>query len=742
MTINHTDLALDPQEQEIHLRDYLRVLRKRRAVIFAFACIVFVVTLLATLATTPLYQAETELLIERNQPQSLMTNVGSTGYDPQFIATQFELIKSTNVVKRVVAVLGLDKSYRREFIDTDKKETYLGTVNKQIQSIVQQTLNFFKDKSPDDSSPAVTDANKKTDADLIASMISQKITIKQRMDTNVVDITFLHKNPELATMVVNAISKAYMDEVQEIRMHTANYTIAWMTTKAKEEKEKLQESEKALQDYTRAQNIVTIDNRITINPAQLSDYSAQISKAKAKLEKDQEAYRQVTRPGVRTEDLESLPGIVDNIALKEIRSRITDVDKKISELAKKYGDKHPLMINAREERSIFLQKKSEELRRIVDGIKKDYELSQADVRSTEKLLDKSKGETMELNERFVQYNILNREVETNRILYDALMKNIKEQSATEQTQTVNIWVVAEAKTPDVPAKPNKKRNILLGLILGIFGGIGVAFFVEYLDNTIKSVEEIEQRYQLTVLGMVERYTGKGKDICKAIIDKPQSSLAESYKIIQSALLLSSADAPPKKIHITSMLPGEGKSTTVVNMARTLARSGYSVMVLDADMRRPTIHKIFGVETTNGLSTYLSGSDSTPITFHTLETNINCIPAGPIPPMPSELLNSPRMASLLQTLEDEYDFVLIDSPPVINVTDSMILSRLAQGTLIVVKGNVTTYEQMDAGIKRLRNIQAHLLGVVLNGVDMKKDGYYYNQGYAYSGYYSSDASGQA
>lgn len=742
MPINASDITLEHQEQEIHLRDYLRVLRKRQAVIYTFAGIIFAVTILATLATTPLYQAETQLLIERNEPQVLMTSVGTTRYDPQFIATQFELIKSINVIKRVITMLGLDKSYRREFFDEEQKETYFGTIKEQIDTTIHETLNFFKKESNTELATSLNDPNKKTDADLIAEMISEKITIKQRMDTNVVDISFMHKNAELATLVVNALSKAYMDEVQEIRMQTANYTIAWMTTKANEEKQKLQESEKALQDYTKENNIVTIDNRITITPEQLTDYSAQFSKAKAQFEKDQEAYLQVTRPGVSTEDLESLPGIVANNALKEIRSQITLVDQKISELAKKFGNKHPMMINALEERRIFLKKKNEELQRIVDGIKKDYELSQANVRNIEKLLDKTKGETMELNERFVQYSILNREVETNRILYDALMKNIKEKSATEQTQTVNIWVVANAKTPEEPAKPDTKRNILLGLLLGIFGGTGLAFFIEYLDNTIKSVEEVERRYELTVLGMVELLAAKDGDVIKVIIDKPQSSIAESYKIIQSALLLSSADAPPKKIHITSMLPGEGKSTTVVNLARTLARAGFSVMVLDADMRRPTIHKIFGVANTNGLSTYLAGTDTSQITFHTPEKNINCIPAGPIPPMPSELLSSPRMASLLQAMEAEYDFVLIDSPPVINVTDSMILSKLAQGTLIVVKANTTTYDQMDAGIKRLLNIQAHLLGVVLNGVDTKKGGYYYSQGYAYSGYYNSDTSDQA
>lgn len=742
MSINQADITTDHQEQEIHLRDYLRVIRKRQTVIYTFAGIIFAVTLLVTLATSPLYRAETQLLIERNEPQGLMTNVGATRYDPQFIATQFELIKSINVIKRVITMLGLDKSYRSEFFDGDQKKTYFGTVKEQVGAAIHDTLNFFKKDSLGESASSVSDPNKKTDADLIAEMISKKITIKQRMDTNVVDISYMHKNAELATMVLNALSKAYMDEVQEIRMHTANYTIAWMTTKANEEKQKLQESEKALQDYTKEHNIVTIDNRITITPEQLTDYSAQFSKAKAQLEKDQEAYLQVTRAGVSTEDLESLPGIVANNALKEIRAQITLVDQKISELAKKFGNKHPMMINAHEERKIFLKKKNEELQRIVDGIKKDYELSQANVRNIEKLLDKTKGETMELNERFVQYNILNREVETNRILYDALMKNIKEKSATEQTQTVNIWVVANAKTPEVPATPNTKRNILLGLILGAFGGIGIAFFVEYLDNTIKSSEEVERRYDLTVLGMVEFLAAKDGDVIKTVIDKPQSSIAESYKIIQSALLLSSADAPPKRIHITSMLPGEGKSTTVVNLARTLARAGFSVMVLDADMRRPTIHKLFGVETTNGLSTYLAGTDTSQITFHTPESNIHCIPAGPVPPMPSELLSSPRMASLLQSMEAEYDFVLIDSPPVINVTDSMILSKLAQGTLIVVKANATTYDQMDAGVKRLLNIQAHLLGVVLNGVDTKKGGYYYSQGYAYSSYYNSDTSEQA
>jgi capsular exopolysaccharide synthesis family protein len=296
-------------------------------------------------------------------------------------------------------------------------------------------------------------------------------------------------------------------------------------------------------------------------------------------------------------------------------------------------------------------------------------------------------------------------------------------------------VVEKAEKPASPVKPRKSLNILLGLIVGLFGGVGLAFFIDYLDNTIKSPDEVESRLGVPLLGIVPLLETKEESIEEMILKEPQSVYAESYKTLRTAILLSSASKPPQNIHITSMGPDEGKTVTSVNLATTIARSGYSVLLVDSDLRRPRIHSIFRLNNLSGLSTYLAGSTTEIETvFKKPMTNLSVIPSGPIPPNPSELLGSQRMYELMRVLNEQFDVIVWDSPPLMTVTDSLILSKILDGTVLVIKAGKTTYEMVDRGLKVLKgrresDMESHLLGIVLNGFDLKKNDQYYYQYYS-------------
>jgi succinoglycan biosynthesis transport protein ExoP len=693
------------EEREIHLREYLRIIYKRRYTVCTFFTIVFVVVLIGTLSTTPVYQASTKVLIEKVEPSNLsMMSPFYMSYDPEFYETQYQLIKSTSVAQKVVKMLSLESTYESYFKDAKK------------------------------SFGAIDPAAK---ANMLANIINSGIAVSPVKNSKIVNISYMSTNPEFATLVTNSVARAYIEEILDMRMSATKYSIDWMTKKAEEEAVKLKKSEMALQDYMRANDIVTLQNKVAITPEKLTEFNAQLIKAGTKRKELESLYDKVVKVSIK--DAETIPAIASESTIQSLRTQILKAEQNIEELSKKYGKKHPALIRAKEDLNVLQQKRDQEIRRVTASIKNEYELARANEGSLRGMLSSTKEEALNLNEKFIQYGVLTREVETNRQLYDVLIKRIKEQSVTEEIRTVNVWVVEKAERPGSPVKPKKSLNILLGMIVGLFGGVGLAFFFEYLDNTIKTPEEAETRLGVPVLGMIPLLEPKGENIEEIILKEPQSAFAESYKAVRTAIMLSSAVKHPQNILITSMGPEEGKTVTSVNLAMTIARSGYSVLLIDSDLRKPRIHTIFGLNNLSGLSTYLAGASSDiNIVFKRPLTNLSVIPSGPLPPNPSELLGSNRMNDLMKILNEKFDIIIWDSPPLMTVTDSLILSKFLDATIVITRAGKTTYDIVRRGLKLLKgrredDIKSHVLGVVINAIDIKKSDYYY---YRYYNYYPS------
>jgi capsular exopolysaccharide synthesis family protein len=713
------------EEQEIHIRDYLRILYKRKNTVIAFFYIVVTVVVTKTLLATPIYQATTRALIEKSQPQNLsLVNSYYMPWDPEFYETQVQIVKSVAIAEKVVEMLSLVEKY-----DSYMKEDEPGF------SLVAFIKGLLPGRGGDpgegDAPGDVTGFEEESPSLALARMISGGLSVTPVKDSKIVTISYMSSNPELAALIVNTVTKAYMEELLEMKMSSSRYSIRWMSEKAEEERAKLEKSERDLQAYMKANDIITLENRITVLPQKLSELSVGLTKAETRRKELEDLYRMVEGASGDLTHVESIPVVQNDPTLQTLKSGILKAEQNISELSKKYGEKHPAMKAARSDLQVLREKREQEIVRAVQSVKNEYELALSNERSLRQRLSNTKASALNLNEKFIQYEVLKRAVDTNQQFYNALITKTKEQSITEQIQSINVWILEEAEAPDFPVKPRKYRNILLGIIVGLFGGVGMAFFVEYLDNSIKSPEEVEARTGLPVLGVVPRMKEKGKKMEEVVLKEPRTHLGESYKALRTAVLLSSAETPPKSILVTSMVSGEGKTSTAVNLAVATAMSGYSTLLVDGDLRRPNIHKIFGMRNLKGLSTYLAGVSDADIIMESPVTNLSIVTPGPVPPNPSELLGSDRLGEIMETFKRKFDIIFFDSAPILTVADSFVLSQNIETCIVVARAGKTTYEMVRRGVRFLQDIRSNVLGLVINAYDEKSGGSYY---YRHSDYY--------
>jgi len=388
------------------------------------------------------------------------------------------------------------------------------------------------------------------------------------------------------------------------------------------------------------------------------------------------------------------------------------------------------MIRAREDLQALRGKLNNEIRGVIQSIKGKYELAREQAEHLKSLLDETKQDAALMNDKLIQYEILKRDVNVNNILYERMLHRIKEYDASDTSTPVSVWVVEEAAVPLFPFNKNSKRTLLMGLLLSLMIGVGLAFLLEYLDSTVKTVEDAEARLTLPLMGMVPFVENDNTgSIEKIVQEAPLSVASEHYKSIRTAVLLSSSEGAPRSILVSSMNPRTGKTVTAVNLALAFAQSEFQVLLIDADMRRPRIHTLFDLDNETGLSTCLAGQSDVPILKKADIPFLHFVPAGPIPPNPSELLSSRRLAKILEDLRETYDCVILDSPPMLNVTDAILISKVVEQTLLVIRSGVSTYESMLRGEKILASVNARGLGYIINAIEEKTAGYeYYYKSY--------------
>jgi len=729
---------MQKKTEPIDIRDYLHVILKRKWTIATFFIIVVLTVSVYSFTATPSYRASTRIVIETENPNLVsiqeVLSVDATRSD--YYQTQYKIIESRNVAREVIRRLQLDK--HPEFVALTSTASSLkgwGVLNI-LDSLIDRIKALFAQSDKADPAKGVSED---IDSELVTEFI-KRIGVTPIRNSRLVDISMESEDPQLAARMANVLVRTYIDRNMETKLQAAKDAVKWLGDRINEERDKVEINENALVRYKENNQIITdfAGESENITAQKLATLNAQAAEAEAQRVTLQTRYNQAAALAKKPGMLNSIPDVLSNDLVKEIKKMEVVLYKRMSELKKKYGRNHPQMVALNSELADIRKRKSIEIRSIINSLKNEYNLAAAKEKSLKSALARQKTETLSLNKKAVQYGVLKRQAESSRQMYDLLMQRFKETSLTEEMKIGNIRIIDHAEKPTKPVKPRKKLNILLAMVIGLFTGIFLAFFLEYLDNTIKVPDDVKTHLGIPFLGPVPMFAARPPNPNSpnvVTVYSPKAVASESFRGIRTSILYSSADSSPQTILVTSAAPGEGKTSCASNLAAVMAQSGGRILLLDCDMRRPRLHRTFGINPQVGLSSVLVkvGQLKNAIQPTGVE-NLDIIPCGPTPPNPSEILGSDQMRNLLNRLKKRYKRIIIDSSPVTAVTDSVILAKEADAVVLIVRAGETPRPSVKAALEQLAAVEANIIGAVLNSVQAERDGYHHYQYYYY--YYGS------
>jgi capsular exopolysaccharide synthesis family protein len=495
----------------------------------------------------------------------------------------------------------------------------------------------------------------------------------------------------------------------------------------------LERSEEELQAFARSSEILTVDTKQNIEYRKLADLNEALTKAQHRRMAKESLYEQVT-----SSEVAALSEIATNPVISGLTSELAKLEAERARLSETFTAEYPRMRRTQAQIDALRAQIRDEQRALAATLRADFEAAGKQERLLAAALDGQKRIVNDLNQRAIDYKILKREVDTNRTIYNSLLQRLKEVEVTAGIKASNIQVIDPAEVPLGPHRPRPLLNLALAVLVGTLGGIGLAFFQEHLDNSIKTPDDVERYLRVPTLGVLpqlraRRGNGGSAEVNPELVvaEDTKSAGAEAMRMLRASLFLATAAGPPQRLLVTSTRPEEGKTCVTINLALVLAQAGRKVVLVDCDFRRPRVHRVFGLELDRGATSFLTGSVDLPSLVQATPYGIDVLPSGPMPPNPVELIDSAVMESLLEELSRRYDFVLLDAPPAVGFADVPLLARLAGGVLFVVRAGETPRKSAAQATEYLRRLRAKLLGVVLNGVRTGEHGYYAG----YYGYYS-------
>jgi succinoglycan biosynthesis transport protein ExoP len=744
------------QGQEINLREYWEKIRRRKGTVLSVTAAVFVLGAFWTFIQKPIYTAKSTLLIEKEPnilsfDQVLQIESGRDDY----YQTQFKLLSSRGLADSVVDRLKLYEN--PEFVGKPGKR----------KKPIDPTDYVFRDG-------------------LVVGFLARLKVTPVRL-TRLVEVSFAAGDPKLAAECVNELAAAFIDLNINIKYAATEQATTFLSEQIKGLQSEIEQKGKQLQGFEAEANIVALsDNETTV-----IDRLSQLNKALTEAQIDR-SRKEATWNGLKNVGPDYVPEAINNLLIQRLREEYVRLKRESQKMEERFQPDYPELQRTKVELESARKSLADETQNLVKGAYSEYQTALNKEKSLETEFNEQKNAAFEMNSSAVLYNGLKVEIQNKKTLLDSLLRRESEtgvEARLKGLRTSNVRVVDRARVPVRPTSPNKKRNLALALILGLGGGIGLAFLFDFLDNSVKTSEDVERYAGLPTLGVVPKFSLEGANkaysygrrlkgrkepkqigagtgevvevgaetatIPRAVpfvaeVEKaerpgsieliphyfPNSRLAESYRSIRTALLLSSADHPVKTLAVTSALPGEGKTVSAANLAITLAQSGKTVVVVDADLRRPRQHRLFKVKNTYGLTTYLTDSvELKKVIKSTDIPNLFLVNSGPIPPNPAELLGSDKMARFIKMMGEECDYLLFDLPPMLEISDALVLGAKVDGVVLVVWGDKTSREELRKVREKLDMLKVRTLGVIINNVTLPHHGAYYYKD-SYHSYHSS------
>lgn len=728
LSVEYRDPIREWNPEEVHLRDYLDIIIRRRWMIINCLILVFVSVLIFTLSQTRLYKASTTIEVgTQNQKVTKFEEVEKSNLAAaDYYATQVQLVQSREIIGRVVDRLNLAS---HPILKDDGETGLMVQLKKMKKDII---LSFVPKSKQVAQNVSALDEEVIKRQDLIQYVVDG-LDVSSSRTAMLIDIAFTSSDPHLSQAVANGIAQEFVNWQMEKKLEASDMARNFLMKQIDRTKINLEKAEAALNQFAKKARIVSMDSKLNSVLGQLENLNKTLAQAKADLIEKEAAYLQAKKDGPSV-----LPEVMESEMIGQLKADYVSILSEYELMSVTFHNDYPAvkaLIGRMNSIKRLIQAEEEKIFR---AIQHRFESAKAKVARMERHLKAQMQLTLDLNERTTQYAIMAREVETNKQIYQSLLERSREIESMAGISSSNIYVVDEADLPLLPSKPNIKRNMVLALVLGLISGIGMAFFLEYFTDHVANPDEISERYQIPILGIVPVAKNENYPLEKKFIKDPRAPFSEAMRTTRVSLQLSGAGTKSKSFVITSTKPREGKTTLASNLALTFAGAGEKVVVVDADLRRPRIHKVFSdigdAKCNSGLSNFLAGADGEEILQSNGIGNLNFITAGPIPPNPVELLASENFAKLMKRLEKHFDRVIVDGPPCQGFADIMVLSQHVGGVVLVSGMGETTRDSLRQFKKSMINVNGSILGCIVNKVELSKR-YGYQSNYKYYEYYT-------
>jgi capsular exopolysaccharide synthesis family protein len=729
-----------PVEPQDHLLDRLAVVYRYRHIAIAIFVVTFAVVMLNTYSTVPLYRAHARLLIQDERTTATGLQDSYSYYeDPEpYFQTQYQILKGRQLAEKVAARLHLENE--PEFNGTGLAANGLTGIVRGARQQIREAARAVRDLTT--ARPAAPATQEKPSRHAWIDAVLSRIEVAPVPSSHLVDVYFESADPRLAARAADAIATEYVQQNLDFRLQSTDKTLDWLSKELANQQARVAADDRAMATYREQQDALSLEDRQNIVVSRLNQLNDAVTRARTTLVQKQSLYNQVQQ-ALNAGRPDTISQILQDSYIQNLMTQLADLQREKARLSERYGDKHPAIIKANASIADAQRQLDAAIGKAVQAIHNDYESALSDERQLQAALDQQKEQATDLNRKSIDYAALQRNAESDRQVLQTLLSREKELRVAANSGENNVRLMDRAEVPGAPYSPNPRRSAAFGLLFGLVFAIGAAFGLDYLNDTIKTPEDLTRRLKLPFLGLVPAVRGKGAS--PLISSAAPHEFGEAFRALRTNIVLPSAGinsqgARPTLL-VTSAQPLEGKTTTACNLAMALAIGGARVLLIDADLRRPGLHRTLAVDNTRGLADVLAGRVALRDAISpTAEPNLLALTAGAPPPNPSELLGSERMKRLLSALaQGPFDWVIVDAPPVLAVTDAVILAPLVSGVAFVFGAEMTRRRIAARAVETLLVGQPHAVGGVLNRVDLGRNRYYYSRyGYKYSAYYTEAA----